>query len=106
MIKLSINGDEIPSFEAVGRFVWGAVHTKDGQKAFATGRQDPVWLVLDMAEACTGILLNMWEIERETKAADLVKSLFMAAIEKEFDDPDADDKIVEKHGDVKRCEDD
>lgn len=106
MIKLSINGDEIPSFEAEGRFVWGAVHTDNDRKAFATGRQDPTRLVLEMAEVCAGILLNVWKVDRESPAVELLKKLFLAAIEKEFDDPDADDKIVEKHGYVKRCEDD
>lgn len=105
MIKVKIEGDETPKMELEGTFTWGAVHADDGKQAFAIGRADPTRLVLEMAEACTDILLNVWRVERESPAANFVKRLFVTAIEKEFDDPDAEDRIVEKENSVRRCRD-
>ena len=102
MIKVKIEGDETPKMELEGKFTWGAVESDDGRRAFAVGREDPMKLVIRMAEICTGILLNVWNVDREDPAAVLIKRLFVKAIENEFEEASHEEVIKECR--VERCE--
>ena len=98
MIKIRIentNAEDVQELEGI--FAWGAVQIeKDKMCAFATGITDLKTVTMKMAETCVKTLLHLWGVTREDPASELVKALFVAKVEAEFDSERHDSEVVEK----------